>query len=256
MAAYRSIRIQMPDRPGALSAVSTALAVHGVNIVRLDVVSSDESMVVDDLLLQAKSQEDIGAALGSFQPDVTVRTFDEHIGDPVIEMGVGLAAVAAAADLPEARQAAADGARKIARGDVAAMTRALPTGGHEILAGPAGLPMIYPNEPFTGRWVNQRAQPVAFPSAPSWAPEAFQKRLNASWVALAPSGPFDVLIVARKLSIPFLPGELERLAVFADGTSSILGGRGDRPHYVSLPVGTEEPPPPRHVRVSGQVEVA
>ncbi|WBL36266.1 ACT domain-containing protein [Tepidiforma flava] len=64
MAVVRSIRITMPDRPGALSAVTTALAAHRVDIVRLDVVSHEGEYVVDDLLLEAATAEDIGAAIG------------------------------------------------------------------------------------------------------------------------------------------------------------------------------------------------
>src|SRR5512143_3097134 len=95
MPAYRAIRIHMPDRPGALSAISTALAAHQVDIVRLDVVSHEGSTVVDDLVLSAASQEDIGSAIGGFHPEVSIRTFDEIIGDPALEMGTALGSVAA-----------------------------------------------------------------------------------------------------------------------------------------------------------------
>ncbi|MBK6662444.1 MAG: ACT domain-containing protein [Thermoflexaceae bacterium] len=66
MTVYRSIRVQITDRPGALFAITAALAAHGVDIVRLDVISSDGTIVVDDLFLGAPSAAAIGDACASF----------------------------------------------------------------------------------------------------------------------------------------------------------------------------------------------
>ena len=75
MTVYRSIRVQITDRPGALFAITAALAAHGVDIVRLDVISSDGTIVVDDLFLGAPSAAAIGDACASFPGDATVRTW-------------------------------------------------------------------------------------------------------------------------------------------------------------------------------------
>lgn len=58
-----ALRISLPDRPGGLGAVTTALGQAGVNIVSLDVVESAEGMAVDHLVVEGKpnsSQDIIG----------------------------------------------------------------------------------------------------------------------------------------------------------------------------------------------------
>jgi hypothetical protein len=253
--AYRSIRIQMPDRPGALSAISTALAANTVDIVRLDVVSREGATVVDDLFLTASSQDEIGAAVGSFHGDVTVRTFDGQSGEPTIEMGAGLLEVATAPTLAAARLAAAEGARRLGRADLAVLLRATSDGGYEWDGGPGELPAIGDSEAFVGRWALQRRAAIAFPVADGWAPVRVQHALEAAWVAIAPFDAFGLLLVARKLNIAYFTGELERLSAFADAAAAILQCKGERSSHVALPAGREETLPARAITLAGRVAV-
>jgi hypothetical protein len=255
MPAYRSIRIQMPDRPGALSAISAALAAHGVDIVRLDVVSHEGLSVVDDLFLAAETQDDLGRAVGSFLPDVTVRTFEGMAGDPALEMGEGLARCVTAETVEGCREASVLGAQQLARGDAGAFLRASADGGVDVLQGPPGLPRIGPGEPFAGRWALQRGSAMAFPVNETWAPAHFEQALGAAWVALAPSGPFDVVMVVRRLNIAFYTGELERLSAFARAAGAILQLRGDRPAAAALAAGLEGSLPERAVTLDQRVAV-
>lgn len=226
MPAYRSIRIQMPDRPGALSAISTALAVHGVDIVRLDVVSHVGDDVVDDLFLSGSSQDAIGQAIGSFQPDVIVRTFDGNSGDPALEMGLGLTAAARAATAQEAIESVRSHGLVLGRADTASVARATPDGGFTFLAGPASTAAIAADETFPGRYALARQEPLAFPAEGDWAPGQVQTAMQAAWVAMAPIGPFDLLVLCRQLNIAYLPDELERIGIFAEGAGAILQLRG------------------------------
>ncbi|MEO6397497.1 MAG: ACT domain-containing protein, partial [Tepidiformaceae bacterium] len=82
MTVYRSIRIQLPDRPGSLSAITASLAAHGVDIVRLDVVSQEGQSAVDDLYLGAPSEDALDRAIRGFHSDVTAQPFSELLGDP------------------------------------------------------------------------------------------------------------------------------------------------------------------------------
>lgn len=148
MPVYRAIRIHMPDRPGALSAISSALAAHQVDIVRLDVVSHDDSTVVDDLVLAAVSQDDIGRAIGGFYPEVSVRTFDEVSGDPSLEIAAGLRAVASASEITSAREALLRGAIRVSRADNALLLSVTPAGGLEGVAVSGPVPPITAGEPF------------------------------------------------------------------------------------------------------------
>ncbi|MGH3822017.1 MAG: ACT domain-containing protein [Pseudonocardiaceae bacterium] len=49
------IRIQLPDRPGALGAVATALGEVGVDILSLDVVERRSGIAIDDLVVELPS---------------------------------------------------------------------------------------------------------------------------------------------------------------------------------------------------------
>jgi hypothetical protein len=250
MPAYRSIRIQMPDRPGALSAISTALAVHGVDIVRLDVVSHPGNDVVDDLFLSGASQEVIGQAVGSFQPDVIVRTFDQMSGDPTLEMGLGLTAAARASTASDAFEAVRSHGLVIGRADTAAVARATPDGGFSFTAGPAGSGSVAADEPFPGRYALARQEPLAFPADNDWAPGNVQTALQAAWVAMAPLGPFDLLVLCRQLNIAYLSDELERIGIFAEASGAVLQLRGDIARSGTMHAVSEPELPRRAVTMS------
>ncbi|MEO8541296.1 MAG: ACT domain-containing protein [bacterium] len=256
MPVFRAIRIHMPDRPGALSAISTALAAHQVDIVRLDVVSHEGSTVVDDLILSAGSQEDIGHAIGGFYPEVTVRTFEEISGDPALEMGTALGAIASSPTIDQSHSATLQGANRIVRADDALLLRASGAGDLKPVAATVSTPGILAAEPFAGRWVLERRAAAAFPVADGWAPQAFQHAIGAAWVAIAPAGAFDLLIVTRKLNIPFYTGELERLAAFAEAASAIIARAGDRPHFGSLPAVSGTDLPARAVTLAGRLPIS
>ncbi|MGH3936968.1 MAG: ACT domain-containing protein [Pseudonocardiaceae bacterium] len=49
------IRIQLPDRPGALGAVATALGKVGVDILSLDVVERRSGIAIDDMVVELPS---------------------------------------------------------------------------------------------------------------------------------------------------------------------------------------------------------
>ncbi len=256
MPAYRSIRLQMPDRPGALSTISAALAAHGVDIVRLDVVSHEGAMVVDDLLLGAANQEDIGAAIGSFYPEVTIRTFETLVGDPALEMGSSLGRIAAAGSLDGARSEAIAGAARIGRADDAILLRAREDGGFAVIAGPATVPAVAPSEPFAARWVIGRRAAAAFPVADGWAPLPFQHALGSAWVAMAPLGPSDVVLTSRSLNIPYHAGELERVAAFAEATGAILAALGERTGPPAIPAASEPALPARAIALARRIPMA
>lgn len=238
MAVFRSIRVQMPDRPGALSTLATALAAHGVDIVRFDVVSTEAESVIDDLYLAGSSQEMIGAAIASFRPDVLVRTFETEPREPARILADGLIETARARSAADAAAAAAEGARLLARGDVAAYLRATPAGEVQVLAGPPGLPGLTRADLFAGWWALSRQSAIAFRAtaglrwrgereAWSWAPAQFQQALSAAWLALVACGPTDILLVGRTLNIAFYEGELARLRDYSSCIAQVIRLRGE-----------------------------
>ncbi len=242
MAVFRSIRITMPDRPGALSAIATALAAHRVDIVRLDVISHEGDVVVDDLLLEAESAQAIGAAIGAFWPDVAVRTFDAPFGDAAVEMGMVIGAVTGAPSPSEARSRLAAGLVRSMRADRGAVVRLIDTGGFVPVAGLAATAVVGPRDAFAGRWVLAKQRAVAFPASDGWAPAAFATEARAAWVAMAPMGATDLLVAIRTLNLPFYRGELERLDTLARAVRPVLErGTGSRPAAVLESLATLPP---------------
>ncbi|MDQ3887012.1 MAG: ACT domain-containing protein, partial [Actinomycetota bacterium] len=49
------IRVQLPDRPGALGALATAIGNTGADILSLDVVERGSGIAVDDLVVELPS---------------------------------------------------------------------------------------------------------------------------------------------------------------------------------------------------------
>lgn len=84
-----ALRISLPDRPGGLGAVTSALGEAGLNITSLDVVESAEGMAIDQLLVEGKpnSSQDIIKVVESV-PSVVVDyvralSHDEDRRDPL-----------------------------------------------------------------------------------------------------------------------------------------------------------------------------
>ena len=113
MSVFRSVRVQMKDRPGALSALGAALAALSVDIVRLDVVSHEGDLVVDDLYLRAAADSDIDLAVAGFMDATSVTTFTGFASDPSRKMAERLREITAASGLPAAWSATAAGALEI-----------------------------------------------------------------------------------------------------------------------------------------------
>ena len=255
MPVYRVIRIAMPDRPGALSAVTASLAAHGVDIVRLDVVSHDGESVVDDLLLAAGSAADIGSAVAGFLPEVVVRTFEGLPGDPTIEMGNGLRGIALAQTVVDAQMSLLMGAASLLRAEHAVLLTAGPGGEMDVTAATCDVPGLAPTAAFAGRWALERVAPAAFPASPGWASTDFEESLGAAWVAVAPCSDLRLLMVTRSTNIAFYSGELERLQSFADAAQHILLMKGDRLGHGFAPAATASSLPPRSVVLKNHVPV-
>lgn len=218
MTVVRSIRIAMPDRPGALSAVTAARAAHRAAIARLDAVSHEGELVAVDRLLAASSAEDIGLAVGGFWPEVSVRTLNAPVADPAVEMARATAAARGAATRVQAASRAVRGIIRVMRAGRAAMLRCIATGG---LAPPAGLPAVAvtgPRQPFAGRVLGQLTA-AAFPGGDGWAPAA----LSAA-------------AARRCTNLPFYRGELERLEALAMAVAPAPGaGPAGRAQMAGIP---------------------
>ena len=236
MAVFRSVRVQMRDRPGALSALGAAFAALSVDIVRLDVVSHQGSIVVDDLYLRGASESDIDRALGGIMDAESVLAFDGFSTDPARRMAERLGAVLGARGLVAARGAAVAGAMDILYAQAALLLRVAPGGEITQLVGRPSVPEIGADEAFAGRWALMNTSATAFAARGEWAPSGFRNTLGAAWVAVTPCGVADLLVVARTVEMPILGGELARLAAFsvaAARTFALLGDSAAPPGWGS-----------------------
>ncbi len=221
MAEQQVIRIHMQDRPGALSQVCLALASHGVNIVHLDVVSTGEDGVVDDLVLEGKQPGDIARAVRSFLADVTVAPLPGITEEPLVAFGTAIARMGGSGDVNTALDEMARGAGSFLRADKAVMLRLKPGSGR-FISPLAGVPDIEAGEEFAGRAAFEPAVAAAFPGDCEWAPAGFRGAMAGAQVAIAPAASLGLVVLSRHANIPFAAGELKRLALYASAGAGIL----------------------------------
>lgn len=219
MEVIRSVRVYLPDRPGALSAVTAALASHGVNILRLRVVSNDEGVAVDDLELAAGTTHEIETAMAAFPPDVSAITLGAGLGDPVLAATRGLGAVATAPNRGIAEQRLAGWALSVLRADAASLVAVTESGARHV-SGAAFAPPASALLHMMGTVLEDRdALTVEAPSSADAFPFL---GFGAAHAAFAPCGESRLLVAGRRLAVPFAPGELERFAAFSEAAGHIL----------------------------------
>lgn len=200
------LRLVLPDRPGMLGAVATALGNAGADIVSLDVVERGPDGAVDDLLVELGYGALVDRLITSAQsvPGVVVESVRPHTG--AADLHGDLELVDALAAAPErALQVLVDGALGVFRagwallvvdGAVAATSRGAPV--LEVM-GPGWVPVprarrIEPSEP----WV-----------PPQW-------KLLATELAAAPvADPMRVILLGRPGGPLFRTSEVLRLGHLA-----------------------------------------
>lgn len=221
MAEQQVIRIRMRNRPGALSQICTALAAHGVDIIHLDVVSTHDGFVVDDIALEGKNAGDIARAVRSFLPDVHVSPLPCGATEPVSEFGEALVRIGACETEDAVLACLAEGAGLFLRAHRSLFLRMKPGSGR-LQSSLAGIPEIEPGEPCAVRAVFSPPVVATFAGGDDWAPAAVRTTLSADHVAVAPVGSAGVVLLARQGDIAFTPGELRRLGLFTRAAVALI----------------------------------
>src|ERR1700691_1798307 len=80
------IRVRLPDRPGALAAITAGLATHAVDVLRLEVLGRAEGFAIDDMLVAGAGLTD---AMAEFGPGVTVLA--DRPGVDLLDPGLAMA---------------------------------------------------------------------------------------------------------------------------------------------------------------------
>ncbi|HJQ42074.1 MAG TPA: ACT domain-containing protein [Jatrophihabitantaceae bacterium] len=198
------LRIALPDRPGALGAVATALGKVGADILSLDVIERSPGRAIDDLVIEMPPDRlaDSLITAAATVEGVTVESIRPYAGqiDPHRELEL-LEALAAGPEQPYA--VFADGVVRIFRAGWALVLSAPVDGIASVLASGGAAPET---GELKAPWWPPKPVRMLDP-AEAWAPSDWS-RLGTE-LAVAPLG--DCALLLGRPAQRWLPAELLRL---------------------------------------------
>jgi hypothetical protein len=212
------IRVQVPDRPGMLGAIATALGHAGVDILGLDVVDRDGEAAVDDLTVDLPSGRPPDVLITAVEsiPGVRVESVRPHTGK--LESHRELELIEEITAHPaDGLQIFAEGIPRIFRAGWALVViqegrRAWRLA--ESQASPETRAGSLPWLPLT--------KPIVLDQGVHWAPDPWYE-LDTELAAAPFAGPDKALVVGRPGGPAFRPSELARLAHLGGIVATILG---------------------------------
>lgn len=214
------MRVVLPDRPGALGAVATALGTVGADILSLDVIERSADSATDDLVVEVPPDKlaDSLVSAAATVPGVRVESIRPYAGqiDPHRELEL-LDNLAAHPD--ESLSVLADGVARVFRA-AWALVLDVPAGGHASVLARGGAAPELDSLPVPW-WPPKPARELdAEGEAAGWAPEDWA-RLGTE-LAVAPLGA-AALLVGRPM-LRWLPSELVRLQHLSAIAATVTAG--------------------------------
>lgn len=209
------LRVVLPDRPGMLGAVATALGSVGADIVSLDVVERGPDGAVDDLLVQlpAGGLADVLITSAQSVPGVVVESLRPYLGADDLHRDLELVDELAASPA-HAMQLLVDLAPGVFRAGWALLVG--PAGE---LASSAGAPSV---EGIALPWLPLTSA-RRMDSKEGWVPERWDT-LGTELVAAPVGGPDTVVLVGRPGGPRFRASEVLRLAHLAGIAATVTAG--------------------------------
>jgi hypothetical protein len=212
------LRVVLPDRPGALGAVATALGAVGGDILSVDVIERSSGLAVDDLVVElppGKLPDTLVSAAAAVD-GVSVETIGSYAGqlDPHRELEL-LDALASHPNDP--LQLLANGIARVFRAGWAVILHPPVNGTAAVAAASVAAPQLVALA--TPWWPPHPARSLA--DLDGWAPADWVK-LDTE-LAVAPLGP-GALLLGRP-AMRWLPGELIHLNHLAGIAASVTGAR-------------------------------
>jgi ACT domain-containing protein len=218
------IRVVLPDRPGALGAVATAIGHAGGDILSVDIVERTPGHAIDDLVVELPTDKlaDSLVTAASSVEGVRVESIHPYAGviDPFRELEL-LEKLAVNRD--EAPTVLADGICRLFRSGWALVLQAPESDGMQstVIARSAAAPEI--ETLATPWWPANPARPL--PADAAWAPEGWANL--GTELAVVPLGR-DAVLVGRP-ALRWLTSEIIRLSHLASIASTVLAPEsGDR----------------------------
>jgi hypothetical protein len=212
------MRVQVPDQPGALGLLASALGTADVDILSVDVVERSENLAVDDLVVEIPR--------GSF-PDglitaaeaidgvhvISVRPFngvlDTHRELELIDVVAGT--------IGDRLQVLVDGLPRVLSVGWSMIVASGADGPYQVVGSPASPE----TQPRTAPWLPLR-EPLALDGQAEWVPRSWRDMDTA--VAAAPLGhDRRALLIGRPGGPEFRPSEVARLGHMAGIVATVLG---------------------------------
>ena len=207
------LRLILPDRPGMLGAVATALGRVGADIVSLDVVERGPDGAVDDLLVQLPpgGLADVLITSACSVEGVVVESLRPYLGADDLHRDLELVDELAAAPA-DALRTLVDLGPGVFRAGWAVLLA-----GTDVLAASAGAPET----------ADLRLPPTGaarrVDATETWVPERW-RQLGLELVVAPVGGPHRVVLVGRPGGPRFRASEVARLAHLAGLVATVLAG--------------------------------
>lgn len=212
------IRVHVPDRPGMLGAIATALGHAGVDILGVDVVERAESIAVDDLAVEMPSGRPPDVLITAVEsiPGVRVESVRPHTGklDTHRELEL-IEEISANPD--RGLQLFADGIPRIFRAGWALVVTQEGRRAYRLAESQASPETRAGSLP----WLPLK-KPIVLDPSLHWVPEPWYE-LDTELAAAPFAGPDKALVVGRPGGPVFRPSELARLAHLGGIVTTILG---------------------------------
>ncbi len=203
------LRLVVPDRPGLLGAVASALGSAGVDIVSVDVLERGGGVAVDDIVVDLPPGRLPDSLITAAQgvPGVRVESLRPFAGPLDTHRELDLLEALARAPEGTAVKLLAAELPRVFRGGWAAVVRGAGDGGCEVLAASDAAPAL---EGMRLPWL-PLSSPRLLPSEDEWLPERWREM--AIEMMAAPFGaPGAAVVLGRSGGPAFRRSELLRLA--------------------------------------------
>lgn len=211
------LRVQVPDQPGSLGALATALGRAGADILSVDVVERGGDHATDDLVvdLPRGAPADTLITAAEVLPGVRVVSVRPYTG--VLDTHGELALIDhVAATIGDRLQVLVDGIPRVLRVGWATVVDSGPGGSYRVVGSPAApetRAVDVPWFPLTG--------PAALDGHADWVPLPWRERDTA--LAAAPLGDRGTaLLLGRPGGPEFRPSEVARLGHLAGIAATVL----------------------------------
>jgi predicted amino acid-binding ACT domain protein len=203
MMVFSRLRIELPDHPGALAAVSRVLAAKGLNVVEVSIHEVEGQRAVDEIVVHSDSpltSTDLARALEAAGADLLSVAPCDMRGDPVV---TALTWVSATLERPSRKSSLATGVRLLTGIDHLYVCSA-----EEAARWPVGAAAVRSGWPVVQR-VDRAPEPLR---------DGVAGDGSGVWVLAAPDAPNASLVVlaSRPYAIRFTATELNRLAAVLD----------------------------------------